>query len=1224
MIETLTLADLCGSTSPLGLDPEAPVSQAVALMGERRVSSVVLVTDGRPVGIFTERDALGLIARGGYAPTTRLRELMSPDPVTAAPHLGFVDGYALMAGHGFRHLVLVDAQGRLCGVLSETDFAQALGAEDLLGPRTVADLMTRDPATLSPQDSAAAALDLMALRSISSVVIVEQGRAVGILSERDAIRLAGANLDLRATPLVDLMSRPLHRIAPQCPAHEASPRMQALGVRRLVVEDESGRLVGILTRRDLVKEIQEVYLRLLRRVVSDQGQALSEARRQLSEQSVLRSLLERCEHLGLVAADADQTIRFISDAALAALDLSAAAARGLPLAGLLAAAGLAVEDYAGQLRALEGAQRLTLDLSRAAGAQWRWLRLVTSAIGGESGEREGYLVTIQDLTAERADAQRLRAIVDGSAAGIGLGDMQGRLVLANPALIAMLGYQEHPRELIGLHFSAFTDPRDLDPEPVDPERAQFDRLLAGEVASYRVEKRLRRRDGHLVRADLSVSAIRDAVGRMTAPLVIVNDISALRLAQERLLEAQALTHLGSWEFDPAADRLSWSAEVYRIFGLPQGAQLTLADFVARIHPADRERVAAAYRRSVATAQTYDAEHRIQRPDGAERWVRERGVHTTDGSGRVVRTLGTVHDITEERAAAHQSRLITTLFENTSEGLLISDADNRIVAVNPAFTAITGYDAGEAVGQNPRLLSSGRHDAAFFRAMWEQLGLTGTWGGEIWDRRRNGEVFPVWLNINQVRGPDGRVLQHLAIFSDQSAAHRSAATIDYLSYHDPLTGLPNLASLRERLTTVLEQAGGERRRLALLVLDLDRFQDVVASHGHLAGDEALKAIGARLLAAAAPTDILARLAGDSFVIAHPIGAAPDAALQAAQAVQQVLCRPLDLAALPGLTVTASLGVAVYPEDGTGVTSLLRNAESALKRAKEAGRNGIAFYRPEMTAAARRRVQVASELRQALAAGEFRLLYQPIVAVASGAVVAAEALIRWQHPRDGLLLPRDFIDAVEHSDLVHPVGRWVLEQAVAQARNWLAVARVRVCINVSGPQIDAGGLALDLKEVLERTGLEPGLLEIEVLERILLRDPGQALAELNRVRDLGVAIALDDFGTGYSSLSYLKRLPIDYLKIDRSFIHQLVSDPGDAAIVRSTIGLAHHLGIQVIAEGVETAEQRDYLAGAGCDLIQGFLLSRPVAAQAITDCLANGYPLARPAADCAAGRRIPGGD
>ncbi len=454
---------------------------------------------------------------------------------------------------------------------------------------------------------------------------------------------------------------------------------------------------------------------------------------------------------------------------------------------------------------------------------------------------------------------------------------------------------------------------------------------------------------------------------------------------------------------------------------------------------------------------------------------------------------------------------------------------------------------------------------------------------------------------------------------ERAARRSADEIVRLSRHDPLTGLPNQTELRTRLAAALEQARAGRRRLAVLVVDLDCFRDVVASHGHGAGDAVLKSIAASLAEDAEPEDVVARLVGDSFAVARIIDGGAEHALRAAIRVQALCNRPLDRAGLPGLSVTASLGIALFPGDAASVTGLLRNAESALHRAKESGRNGIACYRREMTEAARRRVRLETELRQALARDELRLHYQPIVETQTGALVAVEALLRWQHPRAGLIGPQDlpgFIQAVETSDLVHPVGRWAIERAVEQARAWRRPggqpARLRVSVNVAGPQIAGGTLARDLRRVLVETGLDPALLEIEVLEGVLLRDPAQALSELNRVRDLGVAIALDDFGTGYSSLSYLKRFPVDYLKIDQTFIRHLPSDPGDAAIVRSTIAMSHSLGIRVVAEGVETQGQMDCLAHAGCDLVQGFLLGHPASAETIDRQLEAGSPLGRPTA------------
>ena len=1252
MIETLTLADLCRSRTPLAFSPETPLSEALAVMRGQRTSAVVIVVDDRPVGIFTERDALALIVREAYDPDAPLGRLMTPNPITVPPELSFAEGYARMAAEGIRHLVVVDAVDRLRGVLSETDFAQALGTEELLIPRAVGDLMTRDPVSLPPQATLAEALRLMNERRISSVLVVAAGRVLGIITERDAVRLAGATLDLGLTPVRSQMSQPVYCIHPDAPAHEAGPLMRALGVRRLAVTDDSGRLVGILTRRDLLKDLQATHLRLLRQLVADQGRALNDARRQLSDQSVLRSLLEHSADLGIVAADAQRVVRFANQAALRALGRESLATECQDLREFLLATGLTIPDWAERLAALETGVGLALDLYHAVGEGSRWLRLTASLIRDAGGACDGYLLTLRDRTQEHTAAERLRAISANAPSGIGLYDLQGHLRLANPAFLDLLGYADHPQELLGSHFVAI-----IAPEDQERARTNFRRLLAGEIPSYQVERSYRRRDGRLIRADVAVSAIHDAAGHLTEALAIVNDISDLSRAQERLLEAQALAHLGSWEYDTVEDRLLWSDEAYRIFGQPLGTPLDLGDFLAMVHPEDREAVSAAYQQSLTVVAPYQIEHRIRRADGSERWVRERAVHLTDDSGRVTRSLGTVHDITEEHAAQAQQRLISALFDNTSEGILITDAHNRILAVNPAFTTLTGYPVAEVLGRDPSLLNSGRHDAAFFRDLWRQLEATGAWSGEIWNRRKNGEIFPAWLQINRVLDTEGRVTQHVAVFSDLSAAQRSAAEIAYLSHFDPLTGLPNGAHLRELLLAALGEpaagapigavsladalpaaspahfapaaapgpeprdapdetgagagadvAGGAQAPapdLALLVLDLDRFQDLVASHGYLVGDKALRILGQRLAASAAPGDILARLAGDSFVLARPLATGPGAppprhqATAAAHALRELVNRPLDLDGLPDLRLTASLGVALYPQDDAVASSLLRKAEVALKRAKEAGRAGLAFYRPEMTQAARRRLQVENELRRALELGELRLHYQPIVAVASGALVAVEALLRWEHPLLGLIGPQEFIDVVEEGDLVHPVGRWVLAEAGAQARDWQDLPQPpRVSINISGPEIDSGTLARDLEETLKRTGLDPRRLEIEVIERVLMQDPDRALAELQRVHDLGVTIALDDFGTGYSSLSYLKRLPLDFLKIDMSFIRNLTRDPGDAAIVQSTIAMAHHFGIQVIAEGVETQEQFDYLAAAGCDLAQGYLLGPPTTAAAIT--------------------------
>ncbi len=659
MIESLTLADLWGCRRPLALAPDDPLALAVSAMEKHQMSSVVVVMEERPIGIFTERDLLALIARGEYDPTTPLRERMSVHPLTATSEQTFVDGYAKMSARGYRHLVLVDEDGRLNGVLSETDFAHVLGSEELLKARQIADLMTRDPVTLPPSASVAEAIRLMAEQRISSVVIAEAGHAVGILSERDVIRLAGSSLDLHATPIAERMSRPLHVIRANQPALDAGPRMRALGVRRLVVVDDSGHLVGILTRHDLL----------------------------------------------------------LDGAARRMLGLAIRPAPTLSLPRLLQAIHADEETVAAWLADLGDQRGMSVELGHDLGQVRCRLKLVGAAVWDDAGACAGYLISLQEITAERA-----------------------------------------------------------------------------------------------IRDDSGASVV-----------------------------------------SPVAKR-----------GEP--------------------------------------DHQGSRSDG---------------------------------------------------------------------------------------LAPGSRDVLVPSA-----------------------VMPA----SQTEDGDG----------------------------SPTTRSPRLALLR-----------------------------------------------------------------------------------------------------------------------------------------------------------RRRLQIEHELQDALAKGEFRLLYQPIIDMGTATIVGVESLLRWQHPLDGLLAPRDFIDAVERSSLARPVGRWVLEQSVIQAGEWSARGRVRVNINVSGPHILDGSLAHDIEDVLQRAGLDPALLGIEVRDQLLTSDREQMISALTRVRALGVVTALDNFGLAQSNPSALMRLPLDHVKIDKGFIRYMQGHPTDAAFVHSTIRIAHDLGMQVVAEGVETPDQLAYLSQAGCDLAQGFLLSRLVEAEAIGD-------------------------
>jgi diguanylate cyclase (GGDEF)-like protein/PAS domain S-box-containing protein len=567
--------------------------------------------------------------------------------------------------------------------------------------------------------------------------------------------------------------------------------------------------------------------------------------------------------------------------------------------------------------------------------------------------------------------------------------------------------------------------------------------------------------------------------------------------------------------------------------------------------------------------------------------------------------GIAEDVTQRRIDAENLRLAEKVFENSAQAILVTDAQARIVSVNPAFTEITGYRADEAIGENPRKFASGRHDAAFYDAMWGSLKKHGIWAGEVWDRRKNGAVYPKWLTINAVQdGENGEVTHYVAIFSDITEQKESAARIEHLAYHDPLTGLPNRYALNAHLAQSLADSRRNGTQLAVMFIDLDRFKNINDSLGHDIGDQLLVAVARRIRGALRESDTVARLGGDEFVVVVPGIVGPEDAARVAEKIVVEVGAPLVLAGHT-LHTSPSIGIGMFPTDGGGVQTLMKNADAAMYHAKQHGRNGFRFFTADMNAAASERLLFETQLHHALDRHEFFLVFQPQVEIVSGRVVGVEALVRWRHPDRGVILPERFIHIAEEIGLIVPLGVWVLEEACRQAMLWDAGASgLRVAVNVSVHQLEDRHLAAQVAATLAKTGLPAGRLELEITESAVMRHPEAAIEMLRSLAALGVRLAIDDFGTGYSSLAYLKRLPNSRLKIDRSFVMDLESDPNDVAITEGIIALARSLGLAVTAEGIETATQLDMLKRFGCGEGQGFLFSRPLSAEALHEFVATG--------------------
>ncbi|TAN63344.1 MAG: EAL domain-containing protein [Magnetospirillum sp.] len=538
-------------------------------------------------------------------------------------------------------------------------------------------------------------------------------------------------------------------------------------------------------------------------------------------------------------------------------------------------------------------------------------------------------------------------------------------------------------------------------------------------------------------------------------------------------------------------------------------------------------------------------------------------------------------------------LYRAVFDHAFEGMFATDADNRIIVINPAFTAITGYSAEEALGQSPSLLKSGFQDASFYAGMWSSLTESGVWQGEVVDRRKDGGLFRIWLTISTQQDEAGTVIRRIAVFRDVTEVRDTAERLWRRDNFDPLTELPNRNLFLDRLLQALVIAGREGSRVALLFIGLDGFKNINDSLGHWIGDKVLQEAARRFQGCLRQGDTAARFGGDEFTVVL-------SGIRALEEVEAVLRAVLEALQEPFIIeqhqvlISCSIGICLWPGDGDDVEALMRNATAALHQAKQAGRNTFRFFTPAMDARAQARSRLADELAGALGQGEFHLVFQPLIDVKSGEVVAAEALLRWHNRYLGVVSPEQFVPLAEELGLIRPIGEWLLGAACREALSWqnMGLGEINIAVNISPRQFQQGDILAIIERALAETGLPARLLTVEITEGLLLANSEEVLGRLDSIRALGVTLSVDDFGTGYSSLSYLKTLPVDVLKIDRSFIADMLENPDDATLVDAIIALGHSMRLEVVAEGVETAEQMNYLTAHGCDTLQGYHFSPPL--------------------------------
>lgn len=811
---------------------------------------------------------------------------------------------------------------------------------------------------------------------------------------------------------------------------------------------------------------------------------------------------------------------------------------------------------------------------------------------------------LRDITKRKhADAElhrseeRLRVALEGS--GDTLWEMNFEADTVDLALRyhEMLGYEQ---DEIGNSLGEWR--KLIHPDDLPSALLEMEKILAGKTDLFSHERRMRCKDGSwkwiLKRG---IVTCRDAKG---SPLFMIgtnSNITERKVADEALRLQSEITANSAEGISLV--RASDGVITYTnrnfdaMFGYAPG-ELSGQHIATVNAPSEKSplETAAEIMQALEVNGLWQGEMVNIRKDGTVFWTSAK-VSCLQHPQQGLLLLGYHWDITASKQAKEELLLASMVYQNSSEAIAVSDANNQIIAVNPAFERMTGYSLGEVLRKNPNFMSSGRHDKEFYRRMWREISETGYWQGEMWDKRKNGEVYAQSLTINAIKNKDGTTHRYVALFSDVTERKQSEELIWKQANFDSLTGLPNRRMFLDRLQVEVKKSDRTRLPLALLLIDLDHFKEVNDTLGHAVGDVLLKEAAFRICSCVRNSDTVARLGGDEFTVILSDVSDNVNIEDITQKIIDTLAESFDVGN-EVVYVSASVGITLYPNDACNIEDLMKNADQAMYVAKKNGRNRSSYYTHTLQEAAQKRLRLTTDLRVALAENQFLVYFQPIVNLLTGRVYKAEALIRWQHPERGMVSPIDFIPLAEESGLIHEIGDWVFKESARWALNWSKQYEddFQISVNKSPVQFRGEGSSYSNAwlDHLQEMGLSGKHIVVEITEGLLLNADTEVSDKLLVFRDAGIQVAIDDFGTGYSSLSYLKKFDIDYLKIDQSFVRNLCTDTDDLALCEAIIVMAHKLNLKVIAEGVETEEQRVLLANAGCDYAQGYLLSRPVPA------------------------------
>jgi diguanylate cyclase (GGDEF)-like protein/PAS domain S-box-containing protein len=1194
------------------LPVDSTLGEAALLMAQRRFSSIVVTDKARhPVGIVTERNILHAM-RASSPLETPLRTGMSAPVVVVPCAMDCLDAYQVCLREGIRHLVVMGDDGAVAGVVSESDFRLHLNLSALAGRRQLISVAQRAVPSLPPHSSLMQGLNLMQAERASCVVVVENERPVGIVTERDVVRFYASEAERVAVPLADVMTSPVLTISSDATINHAAEQMLEKKVRHLALVDDTGRMVGLADEHDLTRtmvsglldekfQVDEIFLRAFVDTIPDlvwlkdtEGVYLACNRRfQLLYGAEEKDIVGKTDR-DFVDQDTADAFRK-NDLKAMQEDRSIFNEEWLTFAadgyrGLFETVKTPMRDSQGRLIGVLGVSR---DITR---------RKQTAQ------QLDDYRQRLEGLVVE--ESTKFRALVEQSLVGIYI-IQDGFFRYANPGLLDMFGYDSADQLVDAIPAIQFVKAEDraLVEENL---RRRFD----GEVNAMSYSFTAYKRDGTAMVVDAHGRRI-EYQGRPAVIGTLV-DITEMRRSKEelkRLVEEKSSKLHQSEELlrtlieaipDPIQFKdgegrwLESNRSALHAFGLEgmdwQG--MTDREIAEIADPKYREVLLHCHETDEYAwhqGNVSRVEEIIPLPDGDELTfdVIKKPLFRQEGGRKGLVIIG--RDITELKRAEAGLRVTASVFDNSQEAIVITDADNLIVNVNPAFTHITGYSREEVLGLNPRLLSSGHQDSTFYDDMWAALQEEGAWRGEIWNRRKNGEIYAELLSISVIRDDAGKVQRHVAIFSDITYFKAHEAELSRVANYDALTGIPNRRLLVDRLGQSIAHARRSGRMLAICYIDLDGFKFVNDRHGHETGDRLLVDITQRLQEILREGDTLARLGGDEFVVLFNELSQESECFQVLDRITQTIAAPMQIGGFQ-VAVSASIGVTFYPADDVDGDTLLRHADQAMYIAKQSGKNRYHLYDVVYDQRMRLLRETRQRILHGLEAGEFELYYQPILELATGRVAAAEALIRWNHPERGLLHPDAFLPGIENSEIEIRLGNWVMDTALAQIRAWMqAGVDMKVSVNISAGHLHSPDFVDELRHKLRQfPALPRGSLQIEVPEAAALENIAHSSEIFAACRNAGVGLAVDDFGTGYSALACLRELGAEMLKIEQASIQRMAAIEDDRMLVQGVIALAKVYNRTTVAKGLEDPQLLGVLARMGCGFAQGYGIAPPMPA------------------------------